>query len=67
MSASADLRRTFWVTVFAVNVALLAGSLAVMLAYFRGEWEIGGVLAAVAVGAGIRAVRGYRRGREDKS
>lgn len=67
MSPSTDVRHAFWVAVFAANIALLAGSLAVMFVAFRGEWTVGGVLAAVAVITGVRTVITYRRGRVDKS
>lgn len=63
MSAPSDLRSAFWVTVAAANVALLSGSLALMLAYFRGAWAWTAALGAVAVVAARRAVRGYREGK----
>lgn len=47
----ADLQRTFWSTVAAANVGLLATSLGAMLVGFRGQWGKGGALVIVGVAA----------------
>lgn len=47
----ADLQRTFWSTVAAANVGLLAASLGVMLVGFRGQWREGGALIVLGVAA----------------
>lgn len=57
----ADLRRTFWTLVAAINVGLLATSLGAMLIGFRGEWADGGTLVALGVAAFLWAGYRYRR------
>ena len=42
------LLRTFWGAVLSLNVAMAAVPLGLLLIYFRGDWELGGL--AVAVG-----------------
>jgi hypothetical protein len=65
-----DLTQTWWASVVLANVALGAPALGLMLIYFRGQWEVGGVavlvglLAAVAL---VRAIRGFERRRADDS
>lgn len=56
--APAPLRRKFWTLVATFNVALLAVSLGLMFAAFRGRWQYGG--AAVLLGLVLFAF-GYRR------
>lgn len=59
-----DVHRTFWSLVGAINVALLAGSLGIMLIGFRGEWLTGGALVAgglVALGWSVYRYRAFKR------
>jgi hypothetical protein len=48
-SVDEELQRTFWASVFLVNVGVAGVSLGLMLVYFRGMWLVG--LGAVGVGA----------------
>lgn len=57
----ADVRRAFWSVVGGVNVGLLAGSLGVMLVWFRAEWATGGGLVALAIAALLWSYYRYRR------
>jgi len=59
-----EVRTTFWSTVLLLKVALLATTLAALLAYFRSQYLLGAGLATVGLVAGGRAVltvRSYRR------
>ena len=49
------LLRTFWGAVIAIDVAMAAIPLGLLLIYFRGDWELGGLALAVGfVAAGAR-------------
>lgn len=61
----ADLARAFWGAVLLANVALLAGSLAVMVAAFEGRYGLAAVLGLVAVVGFAGTYRIYRV-REDR-
>ena len=66
--ADADkvLLRTFWGSVFSLNVAMTAIPLGLLLVYFRGDWELGGLAVAVGCVAAAATVRFYRRFRADR-
>lgn len=60
-----ELRRQFWLLVGALNVALLATALGVLVLVFWMRLWLGTGLLAVGVGAGVFAVLRYRRVRRD--
>lgn len=60
-AAPPELRRTFWVTVLAFNLALFGLSVGPMLIGFRGRWLVGGGLLALGGIAGVYGFRRYRR------
>ncbi|PSP81819.1 hypothetical protein BRC88_01715 [Halobacteriales archaeon QS_4_69_225] len=66
--ADADkvLLRTFWGSVLSLNVAMTAVPLGLLLVYFRGDWELGGLAVAVGCVAAAATVRFYRRFRADR-
>lgn len=53
---SSDVRRSFWEMVVLIKIALLAISLGIMLAYFRGWLDVAAGLGVVAAVAGLRLV-----------
>lgn len=59
-----DLAQTWWTSVLLANVALGAPAVGLMLVYFRGQWQVGGIavlvglLAAVAL---VRSIRAFKR------
>ena len=55
-----DLLRLFVASVVALNLALLAVSLGVMLWYFEGMLQVGGALVLVGALAGFRTYQYYR-------
>ena len=62
------LLRTFWGAVIAVNVAMAAIPLGLLLIYVRGDRVIGGLVLAVgfvAAGAAVRCYRTFRTDRRD--
>lgn len=61
------LLRTFWGSVIALNVAMAAVPLGLMLIYFRGDWELGGLAIAVGCVAGVAAARFYYIFRTDRT
>lgn len=61
-----DLVTTFAVSVILANAALLALSLGLMLAYFRGRYQLGGALALGGVLLLLRVYQYYRRFRQDR-
>ena len=58
---SGDLLVTFWGLVVTLNLALFATSLGLMLAYFRGQLQLGGGLFALGVVAFAYSYYKYRR------
>ena len=60
------LLRTFWGSVLSLNVAMAAVPLGLLLVYFRGDWELGGLAVAVGCVAAAATVRFYRRFRADR-
>lgn len=65
---SSHVRRSFWEMVVLLKIALLALSLGIMLAYFRGRIDIAAGLGLVAAVAGVRLlwrVRAYDDDRND--
>ena len=68
IDADADrvLLRTFWGSVLSLNVAMAAVPLGLLLVYFRGDWELGGLAVAVGCVAAAATVRFYRRFRADR-
>jgi len=68
IDADADkvLLRTFWGSVLSLNVAMTAVPLGLLLVYFRGDWELGGLAVAVGCVAAAATVRFYRRFRADR-
>lgn len=69
-SASSELRRTFWVLVIVVDVAVLAVAVGVMFVGFEGRWTLGGqlvLLGLVLGGFGWYRYRRYRRSMADSS
>ncbi len=60
------LLRTFWGSVLSLNVAMAAVPLGLMLVYFRGDWELGGLAIAVGCVAAVATVRFYRTFRADR-
>jgi hypothetical protein len=58
--------RTFWGSVLAVNVAMAAVPIGLLVIYFRGDWELGGLAIAVGAVAAVAAVRFYRIFRADR-
>ncbi len=67
-AAEADevLLRTFWGCVIAVNVAMAAIPLGLLLIHFRGDWDLGGLAIAVGAVAAVAAVRFYLIFRADR-
>ena len=62
------LLRTFWGAVIAINVAMAAIPLGLLLIYFRGDRVLGGLalaVGAVAAGAAVRCYRTFRIDRRD--
>ena len=62
------LFRTFWGAVIAINVAMTAIPLGLLLIYFRGDRVVGGLALAVgfvAAGAAIHCYRTFRADRRD--
>gem|GEM_PF-5692424 len=62
---TAELRRQFWLLVGALNVALLATALGVLVLVFWVRFWLATGLLAVGVAAGVFAVLRYRRVRPD--
>ena len=60
------LLRTFWGAVISLNVAMAAVPLGLMLIYFRGDWELGGLAVAVGLVAGAATYRFYHVFRKDR-
>ena len=60
------LLRTFWGAVIAVDVAMAAIPLGLLLIYFRGDRVLGGLALAVGFVAAGAAVRCYRTFRTDR-
>ena len=60
------LLRTFWGAVIAINVAMAAIPLGLLLIYFRGDQVLGGLALAVGVVAAGAAVHCYRTFRTDR-
>lgn len=60
-----ELRRQFWLLVGALNVALLATALGVLVLVFWSRPTLGVGLVAVGVGASVFAWLRYRRVRAD--
>ena len=60
------LLRTFWGAVIAINVAMAAIPLGLLLIYFRGDRVLGGLALAVGAVAAGAAVRCYRTFRTDR-
>jgi len=60
------LLRTFWGSVISLNVALAAVPLGLMLIYFRGNWELGGLAIAVGAVGAIATFRFYSIFRADR-
>lgn len=60
------LFRTFWGSVIAVNVAMAAIPLGILLIHFRGAWDLGALAIAVGAVAGAGAVRFYLTFRADR-
>ena len=60
------LLRTFWGAVISLNVAMAAVPLGLMLIYFRGDWELGGLAVAVGLIAGVATYRFYHVFRKDR-
>ena len=58
--------RTFWGAVISLNVAMAAVPLGLMLVYFRGNWELGGLAVAVGLVAGAATYRFYYVFRKDR-
>jgi hypothetical protein len=58
--------RTFWGSVLAVDVALAAVPLGLLVIYFRGDWELGGLALAVGAVAAVGAVHFYLIFRADR-
>lgn len=56
-----ELRRQFWLLVGALNVALLATALGILVLVFWARLSLGTGLLAVGVGAGVFAALRYRR------
>lgn len=57
-----DVRRSFWEMVVLLKIVLLALSVAITLAYFRGRFDVAAGLGLVAAVAGLRLlfrVRSY--------
>jgi hypothetical protein len=62
------LLRTFWGAVIAVDVAMAAIPLGLLLIYVRGDRVLGGLalaVGAVAAGAAVRCYRTFRTDRRD--
>lgn len=60
----ADVARSFWGVVLLANVGLFAVCLGPMLAFFRGQWTLGGVLVVFGLLTfvhGYRVYRGFRQ------
>lgn len=60
------LLRTFWGSVLALNVAMAAIPLGLLLIYFRGDWELGGLAIAIGSVAAVATYRFYRIFRADR-
>ena len=60
------LLRTFWGAVISLNVAMAAVPLGLLLIYFRGDWELGGLAVAVGLVAGAATYRFYHVLRKDR-
>jgi len=60
------LFRTFWGSVIAVNVAMAAVPLGVLLITLRGDWGLGGLLIAIGGVAAAGTVRFYLTFRADR-
>ena len=60
------LFRTFWGAVISLNVAMAAVPLGLMLVYFRGNWELGGLAVLVGLVAGAATYRFYHVFRKDR-
>lgn len=58
--------RTFWGSVIALNVAMAAIPLGLLLIYFRGDWELGGLAIAIGCVAAVATVRFYRIFKADR-
>lgn len=61
------LLRTFWGSVISLNVAMAAIPLGLLLIYFRGNWELGGLAVAIGCVAAVATVRFYRIFKADRS
>ncbi|GAB6862370.1 hypothetical protein ACFR97_10870 [Haloplanus litoreus] len=55
-----EVQSLFWRSVLMANVALFCLTFAPMLIYFRGQWRLGGGIAALGVVAGVRVYHLYR-------
>ena len=60
------LLRTFWGAVLSLNVAMAAVPLGLLLIYFRGDWELGGLAVAVGLVAAVATYRFYYVFRQDR-
>ena len=60
------LLRTFWGAVLSLNVAMAAVPLGLLLIYFRGDWELGGLAVAVGLIAAVATYRFYYVFRQDR-
>lgn len=60
------LLRTFWGAVIALNVAMAAIPLGLLVIYFRGNWQLGGLSIAIGCVGASAAVRFYRIFRADR-
>jgi hypothetical protein len=58
--------RTFWGAVLSINVAMAAISIGLLVIYFRGDWDLGGLALAVGAVAAVAAVRFHRIFRADR-
>lgn len=58
---SPDLRRTFWAVVALLNIALLGGTLGIVLAGLVGQVWIGLAALTIGIGAGGLAYYRYRQ------
>ena len=66
-SADPELARLFWASVVAANIALLGLALGPMLAFFRGDWDLGAASVAIGAFALYRTYTYYRRVRARRS